>query len=500
MTPALDEELLSRLSDVVSERLGLSFPKERWGDLERGLRTAAPELGFDSVESTLHWFLSTNPDRRHTETLASHLTVGETYFFRDPRTFRALREHILPSLISLRSEHRRLRLWSAGCCTGEEPYSLAILLHSLIPDYRQWTITILATDINPRFLQKAARGVYGEWSFRETPSWIKEQYFTQTREGRFEILPIIKDSVVFAPLNLVDDSYPSFLTNTNAMDLVLCRNVLMYFRPQTTRSVAAKLSQSLMSDGWLLVSPSEMSQALFPEFETAHVGEALCYRKRARSMPVAIASQEFIPLHPEIEPQTDVSEIQSTAPEPAIPTSMGDEDPSVQETEPSQDLREIAYAEYERGAFDLAASHIQTLLEIQPEDASLVALLARSLANQGDLDGAEALCLKAIKTDKLNPVLRYLHATIVHEIGRDDDAIHSLQESIYLNPDFPLSHFLLGTLSLRGGNGKQADRHFHWAMHLLASFSQQDVLPDSEGMTAGRLMEIVETIIEKAEA
>jgi chemotaxis protein methyltransferase CheR len=161
-----------------------------------------------------------------------------------------------------------------------------------------------------------------------------------------------------------------------------------------------------------------------------------------------------------------------------------------------QDLRQRAQAEYERGAFDLAARHIRVLLETQPEEPSLMSLLARSMANQGDLDGAEVQCLKAIKMDKLNPAHRDLYATIVHELGRDEDAIRSLQESIYLNPDVPLSHFLLASLARRRGNDNQADKHFRWALDLLARYPQLNVLPESDGMTAGRLAEIIQSVME----
>ncbi|MBI4418221.1 MAG: chemotaxis protein CheR, partial [Ignavibacteriales bacterium] len=181
MVETVEDELLARFSALVSERMGLSFPKERWGDLERGITSAAQELGLRGPEAAINWFLSSHPDVKRTEILASHLTVGETYFFRDAKSFQALEEHVLPALIASRRQDKRLRIWSAGCCTGEEPYSIAILLQSLLHDIREWTITLLATDINPRFLRKATEGVYGEWSFRDTPAWAKERYFTKRK-------------------------------------------------------------------------------------------------------------------------------------------------------------------------------------------------------------------------------------------------------------------------------------------------------------------------------
>ena len=159
MRHTLPESLLFSMSDFVATRMGLHFPRERWGDLERGITAAAREFDLPDAESCALRLLSTSPTQNHTEILASHLTVGETYFFREKRSFEVLEEHVLPELLrSRRGVERRLRIWSAGCCTGEEPYSVAMLLDRLIPDPGEWNVTILATDINPRFLKKAAEG------------------------------------------------------------------------------------------------------------------------------------------------------------------------------------------------------------------------------------------------------------------------------------------------------------------------------------------------------
>ena len=118
--------------------------------------------------------------------------------------FAFLEEKVLPELIELRrTTGKYLRIWSAGCCTGEEPYSLAILLDKILGDTKDWNITILATDINPIFLRKASAGIYGKWSFRDTPEWVRERYFTKTKENHFELLPKIRKRVSFTCHNLV---------------------------------------------------------------------------------------------------------------------------------------------------------------------------------------------------------------------------------------------------------------------------------------------------------
>jgi chemotaxis protein methyltransferase CheR len=179
-----------------------------------------------------------------------------------------------------RGEHaRRLRVWSAGCATGEEPYSIAISINKVVPAVQDWHVTLLATDINPRFQQTALEGLYREWSFRDTPPWIKAQYFSRQPGGRLAILPAIQRMVTFAYLNLVDDVYPSLLTNTTAMDVIFCRNVLMYLAPEQAKKVVHRLHHALADGGWLIVSPSETSQALFASFQTVNLPGAILYRK-----------------------------------------------------------------------------------------------------------------------------------------------------------------------------------------------------------------------------
>ncbi|MBI2224552.1 MAG: molybdopterin-dependent oxidoreductase, partial [Betaproteobacteria bacterium] len=183
---ATPELLLSSLSEFLAAQMGLHFPRERWGDLERGIAAAASEFGMADVQSCINWLVSTSLTRNQVEILASHLTVGETYFFREQRSFEMLEEHVLPEILRVRGETgSRVRIWSAGCCTGEEPYSIAMLLDRLIPDAVKRNFTILATDINPRFLRKAAEGVYSDWSFRETPAWIRERIRISRGGGGF---------------------------------------------------------------------------------------------------------------------------------------------------------------------------------------------------------------------------------------------------------------------------------------------------------------------------
>lgn len=446
--------LLAQLSEFLAAQIGLHFPQERYGDLLRGVGAAARELGHASVEACIHWLLASPLSRRQVEILASHLTVGETYFFRETRSFEILEERILSDLIRARGDaERRLRIWSAGCCTGEEPYSIAMLLDRLIPDIEEWNITILATDINPEFLRKAAEGVYGDWSFRGTPAWLRDRYFRRKKNGRFEIRPSLRKRVTFSYLNLADDAYPSLSNNTNAMDVIFCRNVLMYFTPAQAKKVADKLHRSLVDGGWLMVSPTETSNSLFSRFSAVGFPGAVLYRKAAGAEPRVIATWHpaSAPL-PLPEPLYLASPMppQEAPPEPVRPAAAPGDAPSLEE--------------------------------------------ARACANRGELAEAAECCEKAIAADKLNPACHYLLAAIQQELGQHDGAVQSLMRALYLDADFVLAHFALGNLRLARGRRREAERHFDTALSLSRAYPRDQVLPESDGLTAGRLGEIIASV------
>jgi chemotaxis protein methyltransferase CheR len=187
------------------------------------------------------------------------VTIGETYFFSNSPQLEALRMEVFPALINERRKAGilQLRIWSAGCATGEEPYSIAIMLRELLPDIEAWNISLLATDINVNFLQEARAGLYRNKSFRnETPEVVRERWFI-SGENDFQIKPIIQKMVSFRHLNLITDDYPSYDSSTMHMDVILCRNVTIYFSSDTTRQVASRFYRALNHNGWLVVGHSE---------------------------------------------------------------------------------------------------------------------------------------------------------------------------------------------------------------------------------------------------
>ena len=495
MVEHLPNITLSQLSEFISTQMGLHFPKERWPDLERGIKSASREFGFDNMELCIQWLMNSPLTKAQIETLGSYLTVGETYLFREKKSFEVLEESILPELIRSRQHSEKyLRIWSAGCCTGEEPYSIALLLRKVLADWDGWKITILATDINPHFLKKASEGVYSEWSFRDTPLWVKDKYFRQKGQGRCEVFPHIEKIVTFCYLKLAEDSYPSLLNNTNAMDIIFCRNVLMYFASDRAKRVVENFRRSLVEGGWLIVSPSETSHILFSQFTPINFPGAILYRKAEFTKQVAETSsrepwiwfQESVA--EEIEPSIHVGEIDA---EPPIADRPLLSLPELPKSKPALKPYQQALALYAQGCYADAAEKISLILSENPNDAEAMALLARLFANQGKLREALEWCERAISADKLSPTFRYLFATILQEQARHEEAVNSLRQALYLDPNFVLAHFMLGNLARQQRKFKETERHFANALAILRAFPQEDALPESDGMTAGRLAEII---------
>ncbi|MCX7365749.1 MAG: hypothetical protein NTV97_28535 [Alphaproteobacteria bacterium] len=227
----------SRLSELIADAMALHFPRERWSELQHRVTRAAEEFGFIDVAACVAWLVSAPLGRQQIEILAKHLTVGETYFFRENKTLEVFAKTLLPEIVrARRHQGRRLRLWSAACCSGEEAYSLAILLRENLPEIAAWDVKILATDINAAFLEEAAVASYSARACRHVPDELKERYFTRTTGGGYAVVPSIRKMVTFARMNLATDDYPSRATDTEAMDFIFCRNVLIYFTPRSRSS------------------------------------------------------------------------------------------------------------------------------------------------------------------------------------------------------------------------------------------------------------------------
>lgn len=441
----LSPEVNGSARQLIAQRLGLHFPEQRQEELDRRLLRACRASSAPDVERYVALLATLPEDSPEWRRFASHLTVNETYFLRDRDFMDTLEQEILPSLIRRRREEgiRRLRLWSAGCSTGEEPYSLAILLERVLPDLADWSLTILATDVDPEALATAERGLFREWSFRATPDSVRRRYFEPRAAGTYELAARIRRMVTFAPLNLAEDAYPSLATNTTAVDLILCRNVVMYFTPETQRATAGRFHDALVEGGWLALSPAEASVTLLSPLEPVAFGGAVLFRKR--SAPRAAAA----PAHRAAAP----ARVARPAVVPAAPPATRAE---------GVPLLERAAAE----------------------------------AGRGDLDGAKDLCLEAVRADRLDPQAYLLLAAVQQERGDVRAAVEAIRRAIYLAPESASAHFVLGSLRRRQGDELRARRSMATVVSLLEGVPPEHEVPGADGLTAGRLRETAGAYLE----
>jgi chemotaxis protein methyltransferase CheR len=496
VTKRISDALLLQFGEVVARYLGLHFPKERWLDLQRGVWGAAQECGCQlDLDRYVQGLLSPALTQGQLEVLASCLTVGETYFFREKRSLEILERDIVPELVRERaSVGRAIRIWSAGCSTGEEPYSIAIVLSKLMAGLKKWDIEILATDLNAKSLAKASQGIYGEWSFRGVPPRVRSTYFEEVEEGRWAISPAVKKMVTFAQLNLMDDIYPPVSNRPNGLDVILCRNVLMYLTPEAMRKVIRQLHRFLASDGWLIVSPTETSQELFSEFTSVSFGDVTFYRKSAARLPMTLAppvcaeGRSGVPL-----PERIVETLEPTRTSPWQTSQKEDShrEPGPQNTAVVAASYGQALALYEQGLYEEVEEVIRALPSDDGNHASAVLLLARAYANRGKLASALVLCDRAIAADKMAARAYYLRATILQEQGCLPEALLAFKQTVYAEPEFMLGHFALGSLALKQRRLKESEKHFANVLLLLARYQPEDIVPESEGLPAGRLREMI---------
>lgn len=497
MNAELPPSLLGALAAFVARHLGLHFPPERADDLVRGIRSAARELQFADAQSCARWLLSAPLTHAQVEALAGHLTVGETYFFRDRRLFGLIESEILPEMIrTRRGSEQRLRIWSAGCCTGEEPYSLAACLHQALPDIAQWRVSLHATDINPRFLHKLAQGVYSEWSFRETPAEFRERWFSRVDERHWQVSPELRAMVSSAPLNLVEDCYPSLHTNTHAVDLIFCRNVLIYFSPEHAVRVIRNLARCLAEGGWLVLGPTEIPTSIPPELvRVRFAGAILCRKDSSAAQRTEIRAQppgeQAIAF---IAPNPPATEMEPAAVPPTIP--IWGPIPTEAASPENDAVYRRALALYREGRYAETEELLAEPAEQAAAEPRVLALLAHLRANQGRLAQARACCDRLVAVDKMNPASHYLRASLLEEEGDATAATAAFRRTLYLDPDFVLAHFALGNLARRQERPDEAQRHFGVALALARRLRPDEPLPEADGLTAGRLVEIIAALRE----
>lgn len=270
----LTDDVFRQMRDQIYKRTGMFFGDSSKYLLQKRLSPRARELNFDSFQKYFY-FLQYDPRAEaEFDQIFDLVTTNETYFFREPAQLAAFTEEIIPEILS-RKPVKKIRIWSAGCSSGEEPYSIAMLL-SESGLYREATFEIFASDLNQQVLAKARRGLYRENSFRSTGDDLRRRYFTREQDGSWRISDDIRNRVSFGRLNIYDGPRVSLL---GYLDVVFCRNVIIYFDDASKRAVIGNFYQRLVDGGYLLLGHSESLISLSTQFKLRHLKNDMVYQK-----------------------------------------------------------------------------------------------------------------------------------------------------------------------------------------------------------------------------
>lgn len=361
-------------------------------------------------------------------------TSSETYFFRDNGQFDLLRNALLPELIERRSQNKTLLLWSAGCASGEEPYSLAILVDMLLPEKDNWLVLITGSDINKAALAKAKQGRYKKWSFRETPTEIQKRYFCRI-DDEWILDERIRSMVSFHSMDIISEPFPN--KDLHDIDLILCRNVFIYFDLATVALVANKLAATLNEGGYLMTAHTELNGVPMPDLQSKLFKTGMVYQ-RLNKTPVTTLPKAVAP--PRL-PTPDIKQWTLSAPD-----------------DTSQN----------------------------PSEPTALLTTARHLADRGEYDEAMKMCLQALSSEPLMAAPHFLLAQIAQLRGDFEGATKLLENTLYLDPSHTSALLELAALYERAQNQPRALSLRRTALSILRKLPNETLI-EPYGATAGEI-------------
>lgn len=456
----------NQVCDLIRHRSGINIGDDQVNKVCQVISEILAETGFSSFDDYYDFIKTSALLDTNFRMLLERLVIGETYFFRDEFQFQALRKIVIPKIIEEKQHlDKTINILCAGCSSGEEPYSLAILLHEMLVDRSDWRINLIGADISLTALAKAQQAIYSKWSFRGVDEKIIDRYFS--RAGNFyKLCNTIKKMVNFQHLNLAEN------LPFTGLDLILCRNVFIYLSFPTIEKVSQNFFNALRDGGWLIVGACELSQQYFHQYEPLTLQDTILYYKRVKSIET-----EFIE-----------TIIESNVEEYYLANSQKIEF----NQQPFNELSNVQ-------TYSLEAQSPQKKespeLIVAP-DAQQLYLQAKIEANRGNLSIAEELCRRYLEIvpDAIEAI--YLLALIYQGEERITEATKLLHQAVFLNHNFIMGHWSLGLIYNNQGNGKAVRYHFTKAKKLLNQLSRDEPIPHSEGQTAARLLKAVEQTLQ----
>jgi chemotaxis protein methyltransferase CheR len=507
MNPALLEEFCHLITGQTglkireSDRLALSKCIEKRVQV---LALSGADAYYHLVQDALHQVTQGWEKHPELQILAPAITTGESYFLRDRGQIDILEHQLLPELIRqkrevcLNSTGRKpsLRIWSAGCSTGEEVYTLATIIKTLLPDWQYWNLSILGTDLNPEAIERAQRGIYKRWSFRQTPPEFQRQHFREHAEG-WEVERSLRKMVLFQPMNLLQSKSWSENPHLQEIDLILCRNVFIYFKHDAIAAILKQFYTALNPNGYLITGHSELQGQEMGQFKLLLFPESVVYQRSTVTEPTSAVSAPLkfpvsdnaiiekvgqsvsIPVR-SLQPasRNSVFAFEQTNPKLANPGRIktnckADSHPKEQFGEVLEKARNLL----SQGRYTAVLTTTEQLLARDLDCSEIYYLRAQAYANQGDFAQAIAACEQSIELnpDSLEPL--YLLAQIAEEQQNPQQTKAILKKILYLEPTSIAAYIDLGTLYLNEGEGARARKMLQSAWELLQPLSAEQQVP-----------------------
>ncbi|MDD4928412.1 MAG: hypothetical protein PHP85_03915 [Gallionella sp.] len=479
---SLAAELEDAFCRLIARRTGIVLQDHQLSNLRDTLRKGCAHFFYRNAAHYLDELQRAADWSEPLQYLISGVTVGESYFFRDSCQIELLRETLLPRMIDAKraSGNLSLRVWSAGCSEGQELYTMALLLLELIPDIVQWRIHLLGTDINSEVVARAMCGRYSDWSFRATPQAVRERWFTPAG-NKYEIHSQIRQMAHFAYLNLSADVYPSILGQTNAMDLILCRNVFIYLDREAVRRSMAQYASCLVEGGVLMLGASDPVEYMHTPLELRQTNFAgYFYKASAPGAPSANQAR--------VCPDAALSS--DSEPDPA-PTMAVENSAAVQSDEQMDELIEL----FDRADWSAVLVQVEAACKRGDENSKLWQMSARALANLGRLDEAQRACVRSLQLDPGNKHAYLIQSLILSELDHIEEAEDALRRALYLDRSFLEAHYEIGMLKVRSGNLTEGIKSLGTALKLAQSGEPERKLHNAGGMTYSRFAQVLQNEI-----
>jgi chemotaxis protein methyltransferase CheR len=434
---AVAYETLADLAALLKERIGLHIKPDSYSALRLAVvaRLEEADGAFAGAEEYLDLLRSDAGDEE-LRALLPLVTVGKTSFFRDERQFRALAA-LLPSLLEqARAAGRPVRIWSAGCATGEEVFSIAMTAAEAgaLPG----EVELLGTDVNPEAVSAAARGFFDERRVRDVRPPLVGRYF-ETEGSGFRIRSELRRLLAgVRPHNLVSAVYPR--PQSGAWDLVFCRNVIIYFDTATTQQVLARFHDGLLPGGYLFLGYSESLFRIFEGFELTEVGGAFLYRRpEGAARPLAPAPPPPAMDHRYVA--TPVKHVRLGAPAPAAMEPLDRQDKPLLSP---QEVLDGAVALFAEGRFGAARDRLERLLSLSGEDLAVRLTLGNLYGILRQPDRATESYRAALALEPLSAEAHLFYGIHLLASGEAEAASLELSRALFLDPDLALAHYYLG--------------------------------------------------------